>query len=421
MQVHQSGLEGCFSEGLDKMLLTDIFEEELQSSTVFRDESKLSAAYVPSSLPHRTSELRELIRLFLGVMKNPCKMSQQVILSGSIGIGKTALSKCFGKILEEYAKAHKINLHYVHVNCRRKKSRFLILREVVHHFNPTVPHRGYSPEELLHMLDHLLESQNIHLVLALDELDFLLRKNDESLLYDLIRWTDEQLNGVQRVSLILIVRDRAYLKDLDAGTLSSLQNNHIYLAPYSAFQLKDILQERAQESLLDFAVKLDVINLIADIASERGDARFALELLWRAGKYADRDRITSILPEHARLAKADIHPDFRKDIFQELSLHHRLVLLSIIRQLKKHRAAYTTTGSVEATYNIICEEYLETPRKHTQLWEYIKDLEQLCLITTKLSGKGVRGKTTLIGLPDAPLFLLENELQNSLRSVKNDT
>jgi cell division control protein 6 len=400
------------------MLLSDIFEEELRSPTVFRDESKLSATYVPTSLPHRASELRELIRLFLGVMKNPRDMSQQVTLSGSIGAGKTALVKCFGKVLEEYAHSHKLNLHYVHINCRRKKSRFLILREVVHHFNPNVPHRGYSPEELLHMLDHLLESQDIYLVLALDELDFLLRRNDTSLLYDLIRWTDEQLNGIQRVSLVLIVRERAYMKKLDDGTLSSLQHNHIYLAPYSAPQLEDILQDRANEALFEFAINSEVLTLIADIASERGDARFALELLWRAGKYADRDRVTSILPEHVRLAKADIHPDIRKDIFQELSLHHRLVLLAIIRQLRKHSAAYTITGDVEAAYTIICEEYHEPPRKHTQLWEYLKDLEQVCLITTKLSGKGMRGKTTMIGLPDAPLFLLENELQTSLKECE---
>ena len=73
------------------MLLTDILEEELNSPTVFLDESKLSAAYVPSSLPHRASSLRELVRLFLGVMKKPGEMSQQVTISGSIGIGKTAL------------------------------------------------------------------------------------------------------------------------------------------------------------------------------------------------------------------------------------------------------------------------------------------------------------------------------------------
>ncbi len=397
------------------MLLTDIFEEELRSPTVFRDESKLNESYMPSSLPHRTSELRELIRLFLGLMKNPGEMSQRVTISGSIGAGKTALSKCFGKILEEYEATHNKNLHYVHVNCRRKKSRFLILRQVVYHFNPTVPHRGYSPEELLYMLDCLLESQNAHLVLVLDELDFILGRNDKSLLYDLTRWTDEQLNGVQRVSLILIVRDRASLKKLDASTLSSLQNNHIYLAPYSASQLVDILQERATEALFDYAVNSDVLNLIADIASERGDARFSLELLWRAGKYADRDRVPSILPEHVRLAKADVHPNFRKDCFHELSPHQQLVLLAIIRQLKKHKAAYTTTGDVEINYNVICEEYDETPRKHTQLWEYIKEIEQLGIITTKISGKGMRGKTTLIGLPDAPLFLLEKALQNNLK------
>jgi cell division control protein 6 len=205
------------------------------------------------------------------------------------------------------------------------------------------------------------------------------------------------------------------MKKLDASTLSSLQNNHIYLAPYSSSQLADILQERASEAFFEFAVNSEVISLIADIASERGDARFALELLWRAGKYADRDRFTSILPEHVRLAKADVNPNFRKDFFHELSPHQQLMLLAIIRQLKKHDAAYTTTGNVELNYKVICEEYGETPKKHTQLWKYIKELEQLGIITTKISGKGMRGKTTLIGLPDAPLSILEKKLQNSLQ------
>jgi len=205
------------------------------------------------------------------------------------------------------------------------------------------------------------------------------------------------------------------MKKLDASTLSSLQHNHIYLAPYSASQLVDILQDRANDAFFDFVVNSEVLNLIADIASERGDARFALELLWRAGKYADRDRVPSILPEHVRLAKADVNPNFRKDFFHELSQHQQLVLLAIIRQLKKHDAAYTTTGNVEINYNVICEEYHETPRKHTKLWKFVKELEQLGIITTKISGEGMRGKTTLIGLPDAPLFMLEKELQNNLK------
>ncbi|MCW3976039.1 MAG: cell division control protein Cdc6, partial [Candidatus Bathyarchaeota archaeon] len=43
---------------------------------------------------------------------------------------------------------------------------------------------------------------------------------------------------------------------------------------------------------------------------------------------------------------------------------------------------------------------------HTQFWKYIRNLDSCGMITTKISGKGVRGKTTLIGLtaPSPAIF-----------------
>ncbi|MEM2109027.1 MAG: orc1/cdc6 family replication initiation protein, partial [Candidatus Odinarchaeota archaeon] len=81
--------------------------------------------------------------------------------------------------------------------------------------------------------------------------------------------------------------------------------------------------------------------------------------------------------------------------------------------------AYATIGLIEKTYQLVCEEYSEKPRSHTQLWDRVKSLSRLGLINARISGKGMRGKTTIIGIGDAPAEILESELVRWL-SVEED-
>jgi Cdc6-like AAA superfamily ATPase len=76
-------------------------------------------------------------------------------------------------------------------------------------------------------------------------------------------------------------------------------HNVMPLSKYSAKQLADIMNQRVGEAFRPGAVDPEAMELIADVASRWGDARLALELLWRAGMVADRGNSDSVLPEHA--------------------------------------------------------------------------------------------------------------------------
>ncbi len=395
-------------------LSKDVFEEELKKPSIFKDESKLSIDYVPPSLPHREKELRVLVRNFKILLEKPGSKSCKILISGSVGTGKTALAKLFGKLICSEAQRRGINLHYIHINCRRDKTEFLVLKRVLHYFNPNFPTRGFSPEELLFALQKTLDSREAFLLIALDELDFYVKRSGPELLYDLTRLYEEKLNAVQRISLIGIAKDTSWIALLDSSTLSTLQQNTLFLARYNASQLKDILEMRVKEAFYEGTVSEEAISLIADIAAEWGDARYSLELLWRAGKYAEAEGEFRVLPEHVRLAKAETHPVIRREVLLDLPQHHRLLLLALARKLRKNEKAYATMGEIEELYHVICEEYGEKPRGHTQIWNYIHDLESCGIINIKLSGSGIRGKTTLISLPDVPASILEKELMTLL-------
>jgi cell division control protein 6 len=392
-----------------------LIDDELNRPSVFKDESKLSVEYVPSTLPHREAIIKQLTQIFRSLILYPGKMSHRVLITGGVGSGKTAVTKLFGNSFVEFAQKRGITVHYIHINCRRDKTEFMVLKRIVKHFSQSIPERGFSPEELLQMLVDILDQRDIFLILTLDEIDYLITKSGTELIYDLTRLTDEQLNATQRLSLIGITRDAAFRQGLDRSTVSTLQHNTIQLMPYTVDDLQDIVSQRAEEALYQGCITDDTISLISDIsATANGDARYAIELLWRSGKTADDENLFKISPEHVRNAKADTHPVVRREILNDLTRPQLLLLLALARTLKRSDLAYSTMGEVEEAYHIASEEYQQSPRSHTQIWEYVQDLQHHGIIQTKLSGAKMRGKTTLFSLPDVSARVLEEHLTQIL-------
>ncbi|MHA1835966.1 MAG: ORC1-type DNA replication protein, partial [Candidatus Odinarchaeia archaeon] len=390
-------------------------EEELKRSTIFKDETKLSVYYVPEKLPHREREIKILAKIFRPFLEKPGLASPMVFITGNTGCGKTSVTQRFGQLAENLAKKRGIKLKYVHINCRREKTDFLILLQLAKAITPNIPKRGFSAAELLQIIIELLEKKELFILLTLDEVDYLIRKGGEDLIYDLTRLNDDILNGTARLSLILISKDETVKFLLDESILSLISNNTLKFKPYTAHQLADILKLRADEAFYPSTISPGVIELIADIAAEWGDARYALELLWRAGRYADEEKVLRVFPEHVRKAKYETHPELRKELLNYLTKQEKITLLAIVRALKKERTAYVRIGDVEKIYQIICEEYGEEKRGHTQLWERIKTLNSNGIIKTGISSKGIRGKTTLIWLGEVPVEVLEKELISLLK------
>jgi len=387
-----------------------------QYFSVFEDESKLDINYIPPRLHHRGPKLNLLNQFFRFAIESPGKMTQRIMITGNIGTGKTVLSQHFGLNITKEAESRKINLNYVHVNCREcKGSLFMILQRTILKFYPHFPRRGYSAEELLQALMQILDEQNAYLILALDELEALIRAEGSDPLYNLTRIQEDRPKARQRLSLICILRQPEFLDALDPSARSTLQRNVIHLEEYSKSQLQDILNDRVKLAFRHGTLFAPTVDLIAELASsEGGDARYAIELLWRAGKYADASEMREVSPECVRKAAVSVYPVVRKDMLSSLGLHEKLFLLGVARRFRQAGTAYMSMGEAEDAYAVVCEEYGEKKRGHTQLWKYVKDLSMSGIIETKSSRAGQRGKTTLISLPRVPASDLEEELGKAL-------
>jgi len=385
--------------------------------TVFKDETKLDINYIPSRLLYRLVELNLLKQFFSFILRFPGKMSQRVLVSGKIGTGKTVLTQFFGMKFSQEAEKRNINFHYVHVNCRECRGNMLyVLQRVLQRFYPNFPVRGYSLEELLQTLVQALDEENAYVILTLDELEHLIQKAGSDPIYQLTRLQENRPpNSPQRLSLICILRELEALEKLDESTRSTLQHNIINLSEYSKQQLEDILNDRAELAFKPNTVPADTLSLVAEIAAEEnGNARYAIELLWRAGKYADANQLSVVTPECVRTATANIYPSVRKSDIASLGFHEKLFLLGIAKTFNQTGKAYISMGEAKENYEVVCEELGEKPRRHTQLWEYLRKLAVTGIVKTRKDSAGAKGRTTIISLPWIPAGQLEKELYKNL-------
>lgn len=393
----------------------DIFEDLLNKACIFKDERKLDMNFIPDELPHRNKELSLLSQLFLTLLTNPNEISRKILVTGKTGIGKTVTVKLFGTLLIEAAKKKNISINYIHVNCRKERTSYKVMIKIIRSINKNFPKRGYSPQDLLEIINDFLNTHNFHILIILDELNYLI-KNDNDLIYSLTRINDDSFNVPQRVSIIGIVRDLSCINNLDNSTLSTLQRNIIRFENYTSDQIFDILKYRAEISLKKNALSDELIEMISDIVSMKGDIRYGLNLLWKAGKIAENKNLQVINSECVRLANQDMVPFSTLDILKDMTSQKLVFLLATIFHLKTNNENRVTFLEILKPYLIFCENAGLRPRSYSQLWNYLQEYKKEKFISVKLQSKSIRGRKAIIEIPDIPLLKFESIIRDILNS-----
>jgi len=387
---------------------------ETVGKSVFKDQRTLSFDYVPPKLVHREAQMKRLIMLYRPVVES--NFAQNAVLTGSVGTGKTATAKRFCMDLKDYAEKRHRAMDWVLVNCRQRNSESAAVLQVVNHFQPNFPDRGFSITEMLRILRKDLEKRKVHLLIVLDEADMLLKRAGPDIIYKLTRFGEEKVESKELVSLMLISQKNVF-DMLDASSASTFKRtNAIEFGKYTTEELRDIVDQRALLALREDAVDKDAVDLIAEVSSEWGDARFAIEILEKAGMLADEEGAGKVNVEHVRGAKAEAYSSITESKLTGLDKHQKLALLAIAKASKGK--AYITTGEAEKAYKVACEEYEEKARAHTAFWGLLKDLDALGVVSAKKSGPGISGKTTVITLLDIPSKVLEVKVRQML--TKNE-
>jgi len=393
--------------------------------SLFINPETLDHNYIPEKLPTREAIRKEILDEILMFYRKSTRSYRGMHIFGGVGSGKTVLSRRIGRDLEN-TLGDEIIVCYV--NCRFSRRIYRVLAEIARQISDILPQRGLSKDEFIELIFTVANEKANNLMIIMDELDSLFWGQEGTkttdVLYLLSRFAERSSRNYNlRLLILSISRTQSFIyKWLDPSTRASFIHGSKYLKPYNSEDLFTILKYRAELAFKHGAVGDDILNFIADFVSKQagGNARIAIDLLRISGEIAESQQAAEISPKHLRLAIREraALPSLDIETLLALKKQKLILLLSIIEALKTTNRSYVTRQEVSEFYRELCQEYDEVPRKNTQMWRYLRELEYELsgLLDVSVSGKNQKGRSSRIMI-NAPLDELERKIRMLLKNT----
>ena len=326
----------------------------------------------------------------------------------------TLITKHVTNELRDVAGEEDVDLNIVYINCKMKKvadTEYRLLAKLAGELGDDVPSTGLPTDEVYNRFFEALQKQKGVVIIALDEIDALVKKVGDEFLYNLTRINDDL--DKTKVSIVGISNDLNFTEYMDSRVKSSLSEEEIIFPPYNAIELREILKERAEKGFVDESLQDGVISKCSALAAqEHGDARRALDLIRVAGELAERSSEERVLKDHVDMAQDKIERDRIVETVRSQPKHSKLVLYTILEMTEDEDEI--ATGDVYSEYKDLCENVDVSSLTQRRVSGLISELDMLGVINAKVISKGRYGRTRQISVD------LSDGIRGQIRELVED-
>ena len=381
----------------------NIFEEILGQDSLFTDRRAFDHAFEPARLPHREHELDSLVRNLVDALNG--HIPSNMLLYGVPGSGKTVVTRYVLSQLREKGLEMGQSVHTYEINCRNVDTKYRVVQTIATQLaqrgDAPVPFTGWPTDRVLDtVVSRMSRVGGVHII-VLDEVDNLVDKGGDDLLYALTSLNTLLSKG--RCSIIGISNDLHFTQHLDPRVSSRLSQEDIVFHPYVATEIQNILNERAEMGIKAGVLDDGVIKLCSALAAqEHGDARRALDLLRISVQKAEHRSENRVDTKHVRLAQSQLEYDQVTPVIKTLPLHQKLVLFSICLN-EENGLRNISTGEVYRTYAEACSKIETEPLTTRRVSSLLNELDTMGLIMARnvSKGRGGRSKQVNSAIPKA--------------------
>ncbi len=401
----------------------NIFERHMRRGTLFKPRREaLYPEYLPDYLPHRESEIDKLAEILVTALRS--EKPSNILIYGKTGTGKTAVVRYVEREMKRAREVYDSISEILYLNCETVDTPYSILQNIGNYFiddwNEKIPFTGWPLDKVFSVAREKIDAWGGILIIVLDEIDKLVTKSGDDILYQLLLLDSEMKNA--SLSVIGISNELKFTDLLDPRVRSRLTQEKLIFTPYNAYQLEDILHERAKIAVKDGVVGEDVISVCAAIAAqEHGDARRAIELLRISVEIAEREGSDRVEVRHVYQAKNKIEIDCVSEAIKTLPLHSKILLLALALSEEAGRN-YLTTGEIYEIYRNLCKRIGITHLTQRRISDLISEMDMLGLINASVKSFGRYGRTKVVELAlpyiEVKKIVLQDEILEELGSVK---
>ena len=382
-----------FTDTGEEHMVRNVFDDVLDRPSLFLDKEVMRHTFRPNNLLHRDAEIEQLRFNLVEALRG--HIPSNMLLYGVTGAGKTAVTMYMIRQLEAKAEVLQKSVNTVMVNCRKIDTQYRVLahlgNSLLEEDEVDIPFTGWPTDRVMNEVTRRMDRKGGVHVIILDEIDFLVKKSGNDLLYFLTNLNSDLKHA--RSSVIGISNDLTFTEYLDPRVLSRLGQHDITFSPYDAQQLGDILTQRAELGIEAELLDDDVIPLCSALAAqEHGDARRALDLLRVSIEVAEMGSATTVGAHHVRVAQQRIECDHLTPVIETLPFKQKLVLFSILLA-EKHGLRNIYTGELYNIYSQACAHVNQQTVTQRRVTDFISNLDMLGLINSKLVNRGRQGRT----------------------------
>ncbi|AWR96500.1 AAA family ATPase [Acidianus sulfidivorans JP7] len=328
-----------------------------------------------TEIPYREDIIRETAISIRYFVKNDVRFSN--LFLGLTGTGKTFVVRYILSEIEAVKKEDEEykNVKQAYINCREvggtPQAVLSVLAEKL--TNTIVPKHGINLGEYIEKIKHGVKENKA--IVYLDEVDTLVKRRDgDIVLYQMLRSDAE-------ISVIMISNDINIRDYMEPRVLSSLGPSVIF-KPYDADQLKEILSKYAEYGLFRGTYDQEVLSYIAAIsAKEHGDARKAVNLLFRAAQLASGEGF--LRKAHVDRAIVEYEQERLVEAIKSLPFHYKLALRSVV--------GAEDVVTAHKIYTDLCDKLKQRPLSYRRFSDIISELDMFGIIKIKILNKGRAG------------------------------
>lgn len=360
-------------------------------SSVFKDKDVLKKGHHPRLLDdvlHRD----EVIDKYLTVLHEAIdgKVPDNLFIYGTFGTGKTMLTKL---ITSEIALAaenlgNKVIVVYIYCETLSAPSPMMqyINQSLINSMHDAEKLVGITMAKNFDYFYKLVDKFDGPILLIFDEIDKLKHPD----IINQIARIKECGFTKNNVCVIGITNDTNFYDNLDGRTKSVLGQNELYIPPYDAEQLNDILTSRANAAFVEGSLEEMVIPLCAAFgAQENGDARTAIDILRTSGDIADQRNSKMIEEIDVRAAKEGMELNRQLEVVGGLPTQTKSVLVACALKYSKNKES-VETSEIYAEYLRICEIISVEPVKPRRVNDYLGELSVLGVLSVNKISRGRR-------------------------------
>ncbi len=383
---------------MEQSSLKNIFNSYISERNIFKNKDTLTTRFTPENIPHRDSQIKQIAHILAPILRN--EKPSNIFIYGKTGTGKTLVIRNIIETLTKTAAASGVGLKAIYVNCKMQKitdTEYRLLACLINEFGESVPYTGLPTNELYKKLFKYLEVGDKNTIIVLDEVDSLVNKIGDGVLYNLTRINQEPEKT--KLTIIGISNNLTFVESLDPRVRSSLSDEEIVFPPYNATQLKDILSVRAGEAFIPNTLSPGVIAKCAALAAqEHGDARKALDLLRVSGEMVEREGTSTVTEVYVDMAQKKLDTDRFMETIKTLPKQSQAVFIAILN-LSVGGKGGIQTGAVYDTYSSTCRGVGMNPLTQRRVSDLISELETAGIINTSVTSRGRYGRTRIINIP----------------------